>query len=146
MEIVSEFRCDECGFDNTTMTNAQIVDSIASFTLPDDPSPARPSPDVWSPREYAWHLAAAVDFYAERIELVLTTDRPQLAGRDFTVDPEPAVMDAAPVVARLRALTPEQWQRVGLGSSDAAERDVRNLASRLAHECVHHTLDMARSQ
>jgi hypothetical protein len=145
MEVVTVFRCDECGFDNTKMTNDEIVETIASFTLPDDPSPVRPSPQVWSPREYAWHLAAAVDWYAVRIELVLTTDRPQLEGRDFSVDPEPAVMDVAPVVARLRALTPEQWARVGSGSS-GGERDVRNLASRLAHECVHHALDMARSE
>ena len=146
MEIVNAFRCDECGFDNTTMTNAEIVDAIEHFTLPDDPSPLRPSPDVWSAREYAWHMAAAVEFYAERIELVLTAERPQLEGRDFTTDPQPAVMNVAPVVDRLRTLTPEQWARVGLGSSDGAERDIRNLASRLAHECVHHALDMARSR
>jgi hypothetical protein len=147
MEIVTEFRCDECGFDNTTLTNAELVDVIAAFTCnPDELSAARPSPDVWSPREYAWHMASVVDFYGGRIEQVISTERPQLHGVDYTLDPTPApAPDVAAVVVRLRALTPEQWQRVGLGSSDAAERDIRNLASRLAHECHHHALDMTRS-
>ena len=148
MEIVTEFRCDECGFDNTTMTNADLVAAIASFAVDEATlSAQRPSPDVWSPREYAWHMASVFEFYGGRIEQVLTVERPQLEGHDYTVDPTPAPMpDVARVVAGLRDLTPEQWRRVGLGSSDGAERDIRNLASRLAHECVHHTLDMARSQ
>jgi hypothetical protein len=141
-------RCDECGFDSNTMDNDALVDAIASFSVDADAlSDARPSPEVWSPREYAWHMRDAIDWYAERIELVLTTERPQLEGRDFSVDPAPGRSpDVAPVVARLRALTPEQWQRVGIGSSDGGGRDVRNLASRLAHECVHHALDMEQSR
>jgi len=148
MEIVIEFRCDECGFDNTTMSNDQLVAAIAAFTVDEAAlSDARPSPDVWSTREYAWHMTSVIDFYGERIERVLREDRPQLHGTDYTVAPTPAAMpDTTGVVARLRTLTAEQWRRVGLGSSDGAERDVRNLASRLAHECVHHTLDMARSE
>ena len=147
MEIVTDFRCDECGFDNTTLTNDQLVDAIASFRVDDSAlSDARKSPDVWSEREYAWHMSSVIDFYGGRIERVLTQDRPQLTGVDYTRDPAPAPpVDVTRVVARLRSLTPEQWQRVGLGSSDGAERDIRNLASRLAHECVHHTLDLTRS-
>ena len=146
--LPSSGRCDECGFDSTTMSDAELVDMIAAFSADAAAlSATRPAPDVWSPREYAWHMADAIDFYAERIELVLTTDRPQLEGRDFTVTPTPnSTPDVAPVVARLRALAPEQWQRVGLGSSDQTERDIRNLVSRLAHECHHHTLDMKRSE
>jgi hypothetical protein len=147
VEILTVFHCDECGFDNSTMTNAELVDLIASYDVDTDAlSDRRPAPDVWSPREYAWHMRDVFDFYAERIELVLTQDRPQLAARDFSVDPEPgAAADVAGVAARLRALSAEQWQRVGIASGGGAERDVRNLASRLAHECVHHTRDMARS-
>jgi hypothetical protein len=148
VEILIEFRCGECGFDNTTMSNDAIVDAIASFSVDADAlTDERPSPAVWSSREYAWHMRDAFDFYAERIELVLSTDRPQLEARDFTVDPEPGpAPDVDGIVTRLRALTPEQWQRVGIASGGDAERDIRNLASRLAHECVHHCLDMARSR
>jgi len=143
---VAVVKCAECGFDSAPMSNDELVEAIASFTLPAALSDARPSPEVWSPREYAWHMADAVDFYAERIERVLTTHRPQLEGRDFTVAPTRRdAPDTTRLVARLRALTPEQWQRVGLGSSDGAERDIRNLVSRLAHECHHHTLDIRRS-
>jgi hypothetical protein len=92
-------------------------------------------------------MADAVDFYAERIESVLAEDRPQLEGRDFSVAPTRRdAPDTAVLVARLSALAPEQWRRVGLGSSDGAERDIRNLVSRLAHECHHHTLDMRNSE
>jgi hypothetical protein len=144
---VNAYRCAECGFDNTTMSNAELVDAIAAFTVDERTlTDHRPSPGVWSPREYAWHMASVFDFYGGRIEQVLTVERPQLYGVDYTRDPTPAPMpDATAVVTRLRALTPEQWQRVGIGSTDGALRDIRNLASRLAHECVHHTLDMARS-
>jgi hypothetical protein len=148
VEILTVFRCDECGFDNTTMRNDAIVDLIAAYSVDADAlSDARPVPDVWSPREYAWHMRDAFDFYAERIESVLRADRPQLEGRDFSIDPKPGPPpDVAAVVTRLRALTPEQWERVGISSTGTDERDVRNLASRLAHECVHHALDMARSR
>jgi DinB family protein len=147
VEILTVFRCDECGFDNATMSNDAIVDAIASFSVDADAlTDERPSPAVWSPREYAWHMASVFAFYAERIELVLSTDRPQLEARDFTVDPGPGpAPDVDRVVTRLRALTSEQWQRVGIASGGDAERDIRNLASRLAHECVHHSLDMTRS-
>jgi hypothetical protein len=147
VEILTVFHCDECGFDNTTMTNGELVDLIGSYAVDADSlSDARPAPDVWSAREYAWHMRDAFDFYGERIELVLTTERPQLEARDFTIAPDPGgAPDVAGVVTRLRALRPEQWRRVGIASGGDAERDVRNLVSRLAHECVHHTLDMARS-
>jgi hypothetical protein len=143
VEVVN---CAECGFDSDTMSNAELVDALAAFTLPAELSDQRPSPDVWSPREYGWHMADAIDFYAERIELVLTTDRPQLEARDFSIAPTPNdPPNTAPLVARLRALTPAQWQLVGMGSG-GGERDIRILVSRLAHECHHHTLDMTRSR
>jgi hypothetical protein len=140
-------RCDECGFDNSTMDNAALVDAIATFAAdPNLLTDRRPLPDVWSPREYAWHMREAFAFYEERIDLVLTSDRPQLEGRDFTVNPIPSrePVDSTHLVARLRALAPAEWARVGLGSSDGSERDIRNLASRLAHECVHHGLDIEK--
>ena len=165
MEVVSVFRCPECGFDNTTMDNAALVEVIANQArkfrapltrgLPGEDLQAvlrlRPSPDVWSALEYVNHYRDAVDWYGQRIELVLTQDRPQLEGRDFTLAPELSdeimdEIDAATnrVAERLRSLTPEQWSRVGIGSSDGGERDIRNLASRLAHEGVHHLLDIGR--
>ena len=148
--------CAECGFDNTTLDNAALVELIRSSATgwaTVDLSEKRPAPAVWSPREYAAHLIEGMEWYAERIELVLREDRPQLVGRDFTVDPVvpegdlPARIDEVvrKVAERLDALTPEQWNRVGMGSSDGAERDIRTLASRLAHEAHHHLLDVGRS-
>jgi hypothetical protein len=153
MEILNEFRCAECGFDNTTMSNADLIAEIAAWSCDDGAvSDVRPSPEVWSPREYAWHMGDVFDFYGERIERVVSEDRPRLDGRDFSVAPQRRdPPDVAGVADRLRALTPEQWRRVGIGSSsvetgESRERDVRNLASRLAHECVHHAHDMEKSR
>lgn len=139
-------RCDECGFDSTTLDNAALVDLIAGFRVDArELTDRRPSPGTWSPREYAWHMRDAIAFYEERIGLVLMTERPQLEARGFSAAPTPSdePVDAGRVVDQLRSLTPAQWSRVGIGSS-GGDRDVRNLAARLAHECVHHGLDIDR--
>ncbi len=170
MEIVNLFSCAECGFDNATMDNAALTALIAAHArkfrapltrfLPGEDGEVilrqRSSADVWSALEYARHQVDAIDWYGERIDLVLREDRPQLLGRDFTLAPPINDTDAATladeiaaaataVSDRLGALTMAQWQRVGIGSSDGGERDIRNLASRLAHEGHHHLLDIGRS-
>jgi hypothetical protein len=151
--IFVHFACDECGFDNTKHANAGLVAMIEACApqWAEPLSDERPSPGVWSAREYAAHYANVIEWYADRIDRLLTEDRPQLSGWDFSVDPPvPADVVAAiaqqtdRVVGRLRGLSVEQWQRVGIGSSDGAERDVRNLASRIAHEGFHHLRDIGK--
>jgi hypothetical protein len=154
MEVVTVFSCAECGFSNATMDNAaliELIEDVGPVWVPPF-SAERPAPEVWSPLEYAFHYRDAIEWYAERIDLVLTADRPQLEGRDFSVTPEPSdairdVIAAATqrVTQLFRSLSDDEWARVGIGSSDGGERSVRNLASRLAHEGVHHLLDIGRS-
>jgi hypothetical protein len=145
--------CAECGYDMTRLSNDAIVDLIASFSLEEflPLSRVRPTPEVWSPLEYAWHLRESFDFYRDRITLVLSVDAPQFEGGDFTVDPveTPGIVEwlhqgAKAVSALLRSLDDAHWERFGIGSYDGGRRDIRNLASRLAHECVHHAMDIAR--
>lgn len=127
----------------------------------------RPSPGVWSALEYVAHVRDAVGFYDERVRRVLAEDNPQLTAPD---DPrlsapkswddlcierryneqDPATVltalaeSATAAAARFASLSPEQWQRTGLGI-DGDERSVRLLAERLAHEGHHHLLDIGRS-
>lgn len=145
--------CAECAYDMTRLSNDAIVDLIDGFSLERflPLSRARPTPQVWSPLEYAWHLRESFDFYRDRITLVLSVDAPQFEGGDFTVDPveTPDIVrwlhhEAKAVSAILRSLDAAQWERFGIGSYDGRPRDIRNLASRLAHECVHHVMDIER--
>lgn len=159
--IRKEFRCEECGFDNTQYSEADLVALIAKQAetfpaaldgVPQDQLAARPSLEVWSALEYAAHQRDVIAWYADRIERALTENRPQFTGYDFSVPSVVTDDDGAEIAVlatemsdRLRSLDDSQWQRVGIGSIDGDERDVRNLASRVAHEGVHHLLDIEAS-
>jgi hypothetical protein len=94
-------------------------------------------------------------FYGERIERVLTEDRPQLEGSDVDElargynDEEPTIVadalsaSAFALADRLDGLEPLEWTRVGIGI-DGDERTVTVLARRAAHEAHHHMLDVGR--
>jgi hypothetical protein len=121
----------------------------------------RPAPEVWSALEYAAHARDVLAFYRRRVERVLDEDRPTFDAVGPISPPERVAGysdEAADVVAEqladestalaelLGALTPEQWQRIGLSSEgDGAERTVRVLAERAAHDPSHHLLDVGRS-
>lgn len=150
-------RCDECGFEWDDEDPARIIATVrgAPAHFATATSRDRPAPGVWSPLEYTVHMSAALDFYTDRIELALTHDRPRFTAFDFTSacdtdrynerDPSDAraalVATSARQVALLAALTPEQWQRSGIGS-DGDERTVNMLARRAAHEVQHHAVDV----
>lgn len=169
------FHCDECGFDARTTTEDELVITIASFArrfrppltrfLPGEDGAAlvrhRPAPDVWSALEYVAHTRDVLAFYRERVERVLSEDRPTFA-RVAAVTPPDRVaryhdedaaavadglaVEAAALADLLEGLTPEQWQRVGLSSDGRGdERPVRQLAERATHDAHHHLLDVGRS-
>ncbi len=173
MEIVVVFKCEECGFDNAAADNEELAASIGAFGkryrapltrfLPNEDADAlvrrRPAPDVWSALEYAAHYRDVIGFYAGRIDAMLSQDRPQLGPFDIEGEAkrgnynalDPAIVadqiGAAleTVHARLAALPPGDWSRVGVASDGTSERDIRNMASRLTHEGGHHLLDIGRS-
>jgi hypothetical protein len=143
---------------------------LTRFLPADDPSfvlRTRPAPDVWSALEYVAHVRDAVAFYDERVARVVEEDNPQLTAPndpqlaapkswdDLCVERRYNEEDPAEVLtalahaataaaARLAALSPEQWERTGIGI-EGGERTVRVLAERLAHEGHHHLLDIGRS-
>jgi DinB superfamily len=165
--------CSECGFDWNSEPDdifATLGGSVPSLREAlrqpvdaqgdrefDRQIRARLSPEVWSIVEYLAHLRDAFSFYRDRIELVLTIDRPGLATRDFAELAEASNYrdeNPAPVLAtiestitatatRLRSLQRDQWNRIGIGSS-GEERTVLALARRMAHEIQHHLLDIDR--
>ena len=162
-------RCEECGFDwdadvdATTIRDygARFGKPLSRFLPSDDPDVVlrtRPEPAVWSALEYAGHMQDAFDFYAGRIQRVLTEDRPQLtAGGDWdamVIDSGYNGADPADIAARIVAaadrcavlledLDAAAWQRVGIGI-DGGERTVMALARRAVHEGHHHLLDIGR--
>jgi len=173
VEIVEVFKCDECGFDNAALDNDGLAASVGSFAkryrmpltrfLANEDGNAivrrRPAPEVWSALEYAAHYRDVIDFYARRIDAILSVDRPQLGGFDIEGEAERGdynVLDPATVAdeigaaseslhARLATLQPGDWARVGIAIDGTSERDVRNCVSRVSHEGGHHLLDIGRS-
>lgn len=130
----------------------------AAESLAEHPIRTRPTADVWSPIEYLAHMRDIAVFYRDRIELVLTTDRPVMTvestfaeiavERRYLGEDRATVLDlldrsSVEVSERLAGITGAQWLRVGVGSS-GAERTVLDLARRLAHESHHHLLDLDR--
>lgn len=85
----------------------------------------RPAPGEWSIHENACHLAEVHPLFVRRLDLMLAETNPAIRsydpGRD---DPDDALLkldledalrrfahDRARIVARLRALTPDDWMR-----------------------------------
>lgn len=92
--------CEECSFDWDLAIDG-VLGTLAPFPdgygtrldrflrAPDAGAiRRRPSPEVWSALEYAAHVRDVIDFYADRIDRVLTEERPQMTGADFSSMPE----------------------------------------------------------
>lgn len=116
----------------------------------------RPKDNVWSPVEYLAHMRDVASFFGDRINRVLTEDRPVLhVGSRFAEladlrsyrNEDPAAVlaqfEERAVVVRgmLTGLDSGQWYRVGIGS-EGDERTTLMLAHRFAHEVHHHLLDL----
>jgi hypothetical protein len=85
----------------------------------------RPAPGEWSIHENAVHLAEVHPLFFRRLDLMLHETNPEIIGYDpGRDDPEDALLtldlddalrrfadDRARLVARLRTLSPAQWQR-----------------------------------
>ncbi len=85
----------------------------------------RPAPNKWSAHEHACHLSIGHDVFLARLELMLSHPHPQIKSMEPTPDEEAGsllnvdldeamgryVRDRARVVARLKELSQEDWQR-----------------------------------
>jgi hypothetical protein len=157
--------CPECAYEAEANGPATVTEALRSFgpafaaalTPPPATVATRPSPSVWSALEYTAHTRDALSWYGARIELVLTTHRPQLAPFDWDEaceerryrDEDVAAslrgleQVAAALANRLGGLPARSWELVGVGS-DGGDRTVLALARRAVHEGLHHLFDVRR--
>ncbi|WP_159079149.1 DinB family protein [Plantactinospora sp. BC1] len=159
-------RCDECGFDYSSVPAEALPDRLCGFgsrystglRAARDPR-RRPAERVWSPLEYACHVRDVFRVQGERLALALAVDEPEFTpmGRD-----ERAVADAyneqdpVVVLGELDAAAGELATAFGrLGPAELArtgsypwpQRQVRTmlwLGRHSVHEGEHHLLDIGR--
>lgn len=164
------WRCQECGFDDTTLDPPDIPTSLRAFAkryrapltrfLPGEDGDAlvrrRPAEGTWSALEYAAHVRDVFAASDRWIGRCIDEDRPVLDGpapdvlaaeRRYNEDDPAGVADALAanaerLAATVEALADGEWDRVGIRRDE--ERSVRSTARRAVHEGSHHLLDIGR--
>ncbi|QIX26991.1 methyltransferase domain-containing protein [Nocardioides sp. JQ2195] len=160
---VLETPCAACGFRSGAVARERVGAAIRSnaaawrsvLSGPAEQVRNRPADDVWSPLEYACHVRDVHLVFAQRLQLMLDQDDPELAGWDQDAaavageyaDRDPAtVLDelvaaAASVGALFDAVEDDQWQRTGR-RSDGSAFTVGTLGQYQLHDVVHHLHDV----
>jgi hypothetical protein len=158
---VLERACPQCGFDPETVAAADIAPGIRdnagfwSRALTGEAVERRPSPDVWSPTEYACHVRDVHRVFAERVSLMLTEDDPlfanwdqdetALAERYWEQDPrelDEQLAGNAELIARsFAAVRADQWDRPGRRSNGSVFT-VDTFARYFLHDLAHHAWDV----
>ncbi len=153
--------CSDCGFEPSSQSLADLPrlfhDTAMAWSevLGRADVAVRPSPDVWSPLEYACHVRDVHELFAERVRLMLAEDGPTFANwdqdataveRDYgSQDPADVAVDlieAAGTVADIYAAVPDEDRgRRGL-RSNGDEFTVETLGTYHLHDVVHHLHDV----
>ena len=153
--------CPECGFDPADVARGDLAELVHENTRGwygalDGPDAAvRPSPNIWSPLEYACHVRDVHVLFAERLRLMLDQDDPQFANWDQDVTAveddygaqDPAVVAgelvaaADAVAATYASVAGEQWQRPGRRSNGSVFT-VDTIGRYHLHDVVHHIWDV----
>jgi len=158
--------CSECGFvagafprdEVGGMLRANAAEWIAVLGGGADDLRRRPSPEVWSPLEYAAHVRDVFRIYDERLVLMLEEDGPSYANwdQDATAveerynesDPVAVAGEIEQAAARLGdrfdTVEGDQWDRTGF-RSDGASFTIESFARYFIHDPVHHLHDIART-
>ncbi|MEO6605038.1 MAG: DinB family protein [Aeromicrobium sp.] len=154
-------QCPECGMTASDVVPTEIGGQVrtdlprweAVLTRPDVRE--RPSPEIWSPLEYACHVRDVYLLFAERVELMLDEDDPLFANwdQDQTAAEQnygaqnPAVVGeelaaASDVIARVfDNVADDSWDRTGR-RSDGSTFTVATLGQYFMHDVVHHLHDV----
>jgi hypothetical protein len=154
-------RCDECGFDASTLAGREVAglirDNAASWRpLLDRPGVAeRPSPDRWSALEYACHVRDVFRVYDGRLALMLAEDDPTFPNWDqdaSAIDDRYGEQDPSTVVDEVEAAgatIADAFDRVADGArgrtgtrSDGAHFTIDTFARYMIHDPVHHIHDV----
>ncbi|WP_332643306.1 DinB family protein [Aeromicrobium sp.] len=154
-------KCPECGLTASDVVPTEIGAQVradlprwaAVLARPDVRD--RPSPDVWSPHEYACHVRDVYVLFAERVEMMLDRDDPMFPNwdQDATAiehnyaaqDPEDVAEEltaAGDVIARVfDNVAADSWDRTGR-RSDGSAFTVATLGQYFMHDIVHHLHDV----
>ncbi|HLM64180.1 MAG TPA: DinB family protein [Acidimicrobiales bacterium] len=161
---VLDRRCEECGFDASTLPAGEVArlidENVAVWrpllTGPDGAMVARrPASDRWSALEYACHVRDVLRLYDERLALMLAEHDPAFPNWDqdaAAVDERYAEQDPATVAgdieeagARLAAhfagVQGDAWARTGT-RSDGAHFTIDTFGRYLVHDPIHHVHDV----
>ena len=153
--------CGECGFDTSSFPREAVPriirDNAAKWELVLEAADVRtrPSPQVWSPLEYACHVRDVFRLYDYRLGLMLNQDDPlypnwdqdETAVQDRYSEQDPArvnqeLLEAAQTLAeRFETVTGDAWERPGR-RSDGARFTVETFARYMVHDPVHHLHDV----
>lgn len=159
---IARGRCPECGLDASAPPTRRLADSVRSVarrwrlflaTTPDKRLRRRPRPDHWSALEYAAHTRDVLRVFAERVDLALHADNPDLGWWDHeraAVDERYNEQDRDAVAAVLEAnadllattvdaMPPDGWARTGVRRDDTFT--VEGLVRYALHEAHHHLHD-----
>jgi DinB superfamily len=150
--------CPECGFDASTVAHDDVPGLLRRNAaqwpalLTDDPA-SRPSPDKWSPLEYACHVRDSCRVYTERLHLMRTQDGPHYPNWDqdaTAVEDRYGEQDPTTVLAELAEAAEtlakafeqvDDWTRTGV-RSDGAHFTIDTFARYFIHDPVHHVYDV----
>jgi predicted nucleic acid-binding Zn-ribbon protein len=161
---VLEKPCPECGFDASTVVSEDLSGLIhenttAWFSALDDPDAGvRPSPEVWSPLEYACHVRDVHLVFGERVRRMLEEDDPQFPNWDQDVtaieeryaEQDPAQVSnelvemAGEVAMRYAGVHGSQWERPGRRSNGSVFT-VASIGRYHLHDVVHHLNDIGQA-
>lgn len=161
-------RCEECGFDYGDARRDGIASRIRAFGSryeellaghSADRLRTRPSPDVWSPLEYACHVRDVFLAQRSRIGVALKEDTPVFTpmGRDRLVterrynEQHPNVVTgelaaaADDLASAFEALDDAGWMRTGIYTYPTrTERSLEWVGVHTIHEGEHHVMDIER--
>ena len=153
-------RCPECGFDARSVPAASVAARVratvplwrAALAAPDVAN--RPSPDTWSPLEYACHVRDVHRLYTYRLGLMLEQDDPLFPNWDqdlsaveerYDLQDPGSVADelaaAAEAMAAAYDAVGDRWGRTGRRSDDK-EFTVDTFARYYLHDIEHHVWDV----
>jgi DinB superfamily len=153
--------CPECGLDTSTFpreaVSAMTLSNATAWRSPLEAPDAsrRPSPDKWSPLEYACHVRDVYKLYDYRLGLMLTEDNPlypnwdqdetAVANRYDSQDPgtvsDELTAAAQALSLRFTSVESHQWDRRGR-RGDGASFTVETFARYFIHDPIHHLYDV----
>lgn len=153
--------CPDCGFDPAAQGLAELPGLVHdtamawSDVLARGDARDRPSPEVWSPLEYAAHVRDVHALFAQRVLLMLDEDEPTFANwdQDATAvesqygNQDPAtvaveLIEAAGTVAGIYATVDDATKDRRGYRSNGSVFSVESLGSYHLHDVVHHLHDV----